>query len=590
MCQPDLEPVAVCSDRGDVHALKQGSSVGSVPSRDVSHGETEGRSGIQVRGAGERPSPPGPGRRDRPPSDIARAHRDVRSLRQRRDQIGQRRWVMLEVSIHLDENVVASLDPPREALDVGRSKTGLPGSPEDPNAAGVVPCSNSVNDLSGTVWTRIVDDKNVCRRKSRKHSVDHQLDVRYLVEGRDHHQAARHHPGLARVGQYQPLALPHICRSRPLRWGGRGRCRQDGCVTQPAPSGQRPIWSGGTRRWPPLRIGDGLSAPAVAGFGLMTTVDWYRAFAEFEAAGSSPRYQALATAVADDRALIERIRTFPTEKRQPNLLLAAAKFLGAPLDDPSAWLEFVHDHWELVSEQVMNRWTQTNEAARTGVFLPLLAQIPGPLALVEVGASAGLCLYPDRYRIVYDGTTTVGALGAAVTIDVDTTGPVPIPSGALQVASRTGIDRNPLDVTKDDDLRWLRACIWPEHTERAARLDAAAEIVAADPPQMVRGDLVEVVGECLHAIPADVTPVVFHSAVLNYLPPDARHAFAIELTAHPRSVWISNEGPGVVESLETDLAPPATAKAKAYFVLGVDGKRVEAISDPHGSWLRWRSS
>lgn len=321
----------------------------------------------------------------------------------------------------------------------------------------------------------------------------------------------------------------------------------------------------------------------------MTTADWYRAFATFEAAGSSPRYQSIASAIADDGALIERIKAWPTEKRQPNLLLAAAKFLGAPLDHPSAWVEFVDAHWELISEQVMNRWTQTNEAARTAVFLPLLAQIPGPLALIEVGAAAGLCLYPDRYRVVYDRATAVGPSSSAVEIHVTTTGPVPIPRVLPEIHSRTGIDRNPLDVTNDEDLRWLQACIWPEHTERAARLQAAAGIVASEPPELVRGDLVEMIGACLDAVPAEVTPVVFHSAVLNYIDPDSRHAFVNELKAHPRTTWLSNEGPGVVESLQTELVPPPAAQTKAYFVLGVDGERVEAVSDPHGSWLRWRA-
>jgi hypothetical protein len=99
-----------------------------------------------------------------------------------------------------------------------------------------------------------------------------------------------------------------------------------------------------------------------------------------------------------------------------------------------------------------------------------------------------------------------------------------------------------------------------------------------------------VIADCLAAIPADVTPVVFHSAVLNYLGPGARAAFANELKGYPRTIWISNEGPGVVESLQTDLIPPPAATSPAYFVVGVNGERVEAISDPHGRWLRWKAS
>ena len=44
---------------------------------------------------------------------------------------------------------------------------------------------------------------------------------------------------------------------------------------------------------------------------------------------------------------------------------------------------------------------QTNEAGRCAVLLPVLAALPQPLALLEVGASAGLCLYPDRYAYRY---------------------------------------------------------------------------------------------------------------------------------------------------------------------------------------------
>ena len=42
------------------------------------------------------------------------------------------------------------------------------------------------------------------------------------------------------------------------------------------------------------------------------------------------------------------------------------------------------------------RATQTNEAGRCAILLPVLAALPQPLALLDVGASAGLCLYRDQ--------------------------------------------------------------------------------------------------------------------------------------------------------------------------------------------------
>ena len=56
-----------------------------------------------------------------------------------------------------------------------------------------------------------------------------------------------------------------------------------------------------------------------------------------------------------------------------------------------------------VEALMLARRTQTNEAARCALLLPLLAALPQPLALLEVGASAGLCLLPDRYGYDYAG-------------------------------------------------------------------------------------------------------------------------------------------------------------------------------------------
>lgn len=130
--------------------------------------------------------------------------------------------------------------------------------------------------------------------------------------------------------------------------------------------------------------------------GVVGTADRYRDVAEVEGRGSSPTYEAIALAVAEDRALINRIRGLSTEERQPNLLLAAAKLNGAPVDDPTAWIEHVHDHSESARGIVMDRWTQTNEAARAGASLLLLGQVseltPPP------AASAGLPRRRSRWR------------------------------------------------------------------------------------------------------------------------------------------------------------------------------------------------
>lgn len=319
----------------------------------------------------------------------------------------------------------------------------------------------------------------------------------------------------------------------------------------------------------------------------MGTGDWYRLFAEVEAAGTSPIYERTAHAIADDADVIELIDSLPVAKRQPNLLLAACRYLGAPLGDTTDTLQFINDRWGELSAQMRERSTQTNEPGRIATLLPVFAHLDGPVALIEVGASAGLCLYPDRYCIEYDQRPPIGPPASSVRIAVTTSGPVPIPSRVPEVVWRAGVDLNPLDVRDADDLAWLSACIWPEHIERRDRLVAAAAIAAADPPHLIRGDLVEEIDALIEAAPTGATTVVIHSAVLCYLGPAERAAFVQRIRNHPSALWISNEGPGVIDGLTTNLGPPDGAGSMAFFLVGVAGERALAISDPHGRWLRW---
>ncbi|MFD4420162.1 DUF2332 domain-containing protein [Agromyces sp. NPDC058484] len=314
------------------------------------------------------------------------------------------------------------------------------------------------------------------------------------------------------------------------------------------------------------------------------TSERYRVFAEVEARGMSATYEAWALGLADDPGTIALVDELPSAKRQPNLVFSAARFHGAPLGPYALFRDWLRAHWIEVRATALTHATQTNEAARCALHVPALAGIPGPLALLEVGTSAGLCLYPDRYSYRYSGHPQLDPADgpSEVVLDCAVNGPVPVPDRLPEIVWRGGIDLNPLDVTCPDDLAWLDALIWPEHDDRRTRLQAAARIAATDPPRVVAGDLNERLAALAAAAPADATLVVFHTVVLMYLDPAGRERFAETVRALPGH-WLSVEPRTVLPSisLRDDVANDSSD-----LVLAVDGVH-RAWAHPHGRALRW---
>jgi hypothetical protein len=320
-----------------------------------------------------------------------------------------------------------------------------------------------------------------------------------------------------------------------------------------------------------------------SGVAALDTPTRYRQMAETELRGVSPTSERLCLAVAEDAEVVALLDTLPPVKRQPNLLLGAARILDAPLDDEATFRAWVIANWPGLSREMLARRTQTNEPGRLATLLPALAQLPEPLALVEVGASAGLCLFPNRYGYRYETDAGTVVIGAQPEFPCRVTGPAPLPGAVPQVAWRAGLDLHPLDVTSATDVRWLQALVWPEQTERAARLGAAVDTVRADPPRIVTGDLRSDLDALFAEMPEDATVVVFHTAVLAYVTAADRARFADHMRAGidaGRWHWVSNEGPGVfshTEHLQRD---------RAGFVLSLD-LRPLGYAGPHGSWLEW---
>jgi len=308
----------------------------------------------------------------------------------------------------------------------------------------------------------------------------------------------------------------------------------------------------------------------------------YRRFGELETPGISDAYSRLALAVASDAEVVDLIAGLPLPKRQANLVFGAAVYLGAPLEPYSAFRAWLLRRWQEVRAVVATHSTQTNEAGRCASLLPVLSRLEGPLALIEVGASAGLCLHPDRYSYRYrvDGAGTVSldpAEGPSSVVLPCTIDQGSVPQRLPEVVWRAGVDLHPIDPSDAEGLAWLRALIWPEHDERREPMAAAARIAASDPAPIVRGDLLKRLPALVDAAPAGVQVVVFHTAVLVYLEPERRQQFAAMMTAMPHVRWLSNEDAGALPGVAAQVQQPVGAGK----ILALDGRAV-AVTGPHG--------
>jgi hypothetical protein len=314
----------------------------------------------------------------------------------------------------------------------------------------------------------------------------------------------------------------------------------------------------------------------------MDTADGYREFADREVRSVSPLYHEFALGVAQDADLLAFLHTLPEAKRQPNLLFGAVKYLTGVLPDYSAFRAFVVGHQDDLRDLMSVRSTQTNEPGRCAVLLPLLAALTQPIALLEVGASAGLCLLPDRYRYDYGGRQ-VGPADSPVTFPCEPRGSVPMPEAVPEVAWRLGVDLHPPDLTDPDTGRWLTALVWAGDAEREDRLRTAINVASMNPPSVVSGDLLTETTRLAASAPADATLVVFHSAVMPYLTPEDRTRF-IEIVSQLPAVWVSFEGLGVLPEIGARLG--VSERDDRAFVLSRDGHPM-ALASPHGLWMRW---
>ncbi len=308
--------------------------------------------------------------------------------------------------------------------------------------------------------------------------------------------------------------------------------------------------------------------------------------------------------------------SLPPNSHLPLALFAAVHYLLLDgLDHPLAevyadrsdadpaplFIEVCRTHWDEIESVLATRHVQTNDCGRSALIGPgltwLAARLPRPPALIDVGASAGLSLLCDRYRLDYGNHGATGPEDSTVEVRCRVVGGDPPIAERLPVLDpRIGIDRSPLDLSAPADARWLLACFWPD-TGRLERTAASIRLAQADLPQLVSGDANEVLPDVLAGLPDGTPAVVMTTWAFAYFSIEQRHRF-VEILDHASRdrplAWLSAEAPGVVEALAVDEVPShdgsgADLLGAILFEGGVRTEQLLAFTQAHGNWIDWRA-
>ena len=331
-------------------------------------------------------------------------------------------------------------------------------------------------------------------------------------------------------------------------------------------------------------------APEAANQAIIPVQERYRRFARDEAPGRSALYEEWAAGISADARTAAIVARIPDARRQPPLVFAVTRLLGAPLASFGEWSSWLAVHADEVVGESARRALQTNEPLRCAALLPALSAIDGPIGLLEIGASAGLCLFPDRYSYRYTGARDAaldpvcGPSTVRLESELRGAAAAEIPLRMPEIAWRAGIDLAPLDARDESDRRFLTTLVWPGEEGRAQRIEAALDIVAAEPPEIVRGDATEaaVLRELIERAPRDATLVITTPGVLPHIPRADRERLIATVTS-AAAVWITIDPP----ALHRAWHPAIDVAEWDGFVLARDARPL-AVVDPLGAFVEWR--
>jgi len=333
--------------------------------------------------------------------------------------------------------------------------------------------------------------------------------------------------------------------------------------------------------------------------------DRFKLFAIRECKGSSSLYEHLSEKIAADDESLQLAVHARQGQPVPNLFFGAVHYLllkgewhelrefyGSIVNNPRDaneafpyFRDFCLNYQHEIIQLIENKLVQTNEVRRCSYLYPAFCYIyektKRPLALIEIGTSAGLQLLWDKYCYSYNSDEEVyGDALSELRIESEIQGTRPpfIHKQSPPVTTRIGIDLHINNLNNIEDYLWLKALIWPEHTERTASFEKASNCVKKQSLKLIEGDGVKLLADIALKVPEDSVVCVFHTHVANQIPVEDKHELIerIKKLGEERDVFHLYNNMWDLGKIHLD-----------YFLGGKEYKETLAETDGHGRWFKW---
>ncbi|WP_054028453.1 DUF2332 domain-containing protein [Bacillus sp. FJAT-28004] len=322
-----------------------------------------------------------------------------------------------------------------------------------------------------------------------------------------------------------------------------------------------------------------------------------------ECKGSSRLYEQLSLAIAADDELLHIASYCGEGQPVPNLFFAAVHYLllkgtdhelqefyGSLVDHPREaeaafpyFRLFCLQHNNEIIPIVQSKLVQTNEVRRCAYLYPafcsMYEKIKKPLALIEIGTSAGLQLIWDKYGYQYNTSERYGNIDAELVLHSKVHGDIRpyLLKHSPPVIARIGIDLHVNNLEDPEDNLWLKSLIWPEHNERIVNFEKAGACLRGQSIELIQGNGVKRLAEIASKITEDGVIGVFHTHVANQM----THEDKVELTDRIKKIGQERDIFHLYNNMwDSNLHLD-------YYLDGKEYKETVAETDGHGRWFHW---